>query len=102
MTSKRGNVKFTSEADKLLFAFLVHDLEVELPGRLLGEQRAFLRIATTHVHVASGNVDVGPVSNALFLAVPGLVNVGALQHDDPDFAAMGMQRVGKTRIELRE
>ena len=34
--------------------------------------------------------------------VLGLVNVGALQHNDPNFVGMGMQWIGKAWIELRE
>ena len=48
-----------SEADQLLLAFLVHDFEVELSGRLLVEECAFLRVPATYVHVAAGNGDVG-------------------------------------------
>src|SRR3954453_8543099 len=90
------------EADYLLLAFLLHDLEVELPGRLLVEERAFLRVAAAHVHVAAWNGDVGPDTYPPLIAVLGFVNVGALQHDDPDFVGMGMQRIGKAWIKLRE
>jgi hypothetical protein len=60
--------------DQLLFAFLVNDLEVELPGRLLVEERTFLRVSAAHVHVAGWNGEIGPDTNPPLVAVLGLVN----------------------------
>src|SRR4026208_1787632 len=91
-----------SEAAQLLLAFLVHDFEVELSGRLLVEECAFLRVPATYVHVAAGNGDVGADTDPPLVAGLGLGNGSALQHDDPDFVGMGMQRIGKAWIELRE
>ena len=81
---------------------MVYALEVELPGRLLVEERAFLRVSLAHVHGAGRNGDVGPGTDPPLVAVLGLVNVGAPQHDDSDFVGMGMKRIDKAWIELRE
>ena len=71
MTSRRTG-DCTSKAEQLLLTFLVHDLEVELPGRLLVEERTFLRVSAAHVHVAAWNGEVGADTDPPLVALLGL------------------------------
>src|SRR5262245_22429955 len=114
MTNHHGTRNSRPKPTSYILPFWSTTLEVKLPGRLLVEERAFFRVCPAHVHVdnckenrlkkatAARNGDVGPDTDPPLVAVLGLVNVGALQHDDPDFVGMGMQRIGKAWIELRK
>ena len=52
---------------ELLLAFLVHELEVEVAGRLLVEERAFLRASAADVDVPAWDGDIGTPRYPYFL-----------------------------------
>ena len=78
ITSMIAGCRMAASPDlQLLLGFLIHNLEVELPGRLLVEQRALFRISAAHVHGTGRNGEIGAGTNSPLVAVLGLVNVGA-------------------------